>query len=434
MSLPLLLVLLRVCTASESRFWCEETSSGLCNFTSEDATLEDMEDFVRHVSSWPRLKSSQVDSSTIKRKVFAGYQGWSGSDDKWKHWFNGGKPDAAHAHFEMIPSMDEYPASTKRATKVKYTTGKTLSLFENAREGVVDLHFKWMEDYGLDGIFLQRFGDTGHNNQILAQVDAAAQKHGRIYAVEWDIGQRSDHSWDKKIKDDFNAHIKKYVHSSRYIKENGKPVVVIFGIGLASHSFATASTAKALIQWLQGQGLYVVGSGPYYWRTGNKDALRGFEAVHAQFDAIMPWSVGRYNAVGKFAEHQVSIAADAAATSQRGQGYAPIAFPGYSYRDTNKFNKIKRSGGTFLQSQIDYYLKLDGATFFNIAMFDEVQEGTAIYKFAASKEESCQGAQWVTADIDGVKVPSDHYLTMAGHFAQAAKAGSSHISLRDIVV
>jgi len=309
--------------------------------------------------------------------------------------------------------------------EVKYTNGKKLRLYENARKGVVDLHFKWMQDYGLDGIFLQRFGSTGHNNQILSQVDAAAEKYGRIYAVEWDIGQRTDHSWDKKLKDDYSKNIKKYVHNSRYIKEKGKPVVVIFGIGLISHEFATASSAKALIQWLQGQGLYVIGSGPYYWRTGSKDASSGFQSVHAQFDAIMPWSVGRYNDASHFARQQPLIEADVEETSKRGQDYAPIAYAGYSYRDTGKFNQIKRSGGTFLQSQIDYYLKLKGATFFNIAMFDEVQEGTAMYKFAANMEESCQGAQWLTADIDGVKLSSDHYLKMAGYFAQTAHANPS---------
>jgi len=429
MPLRLLLVVAIHGACADSRFWCEENSDGQCDLSSEDVPLDVMQNFANNVSSWPLLKGTQVDSSTIKGKVFAGYQGWAGSDDKWKHWFNDNKPDATHAHFEMIPSMDEYPHSTLRETDVKYTNGKKLSLYENGREGVVDLHFKWMQDYGLDGVFLQRFGSSGHNNDILKQVDAAAKKHGRIYAVEWDIGQRTDHSWDKKLMDDYSKNIKKYVRNPGYIKEKGKPVVAIFGIGLTSHTFATASAAKSLIQWLQHQGLYVIGSGPYNWRTpGTKDATGGFEAVHAQFDAIMPWAVGRYNNAGNFAKQQALIEADAETTSKRGQDYAPIAYAGYSYRDTNKFNKIKRSGGTFFQSQIDYFLKLKGATFFNIAMFDEVQEGTAIYKFAANKQESCQGAQWVTADIDGVSLTSDHYLKMAGNFANGAHARPTHLS------
>ena len=405
---------------SYSHFWCEQTSDGLCNTTSEDVfSREFMQEFVNNVSARSRVASTiTVDSSTIKNKVFAGYQGWVDTS-RWKHWFDDDKPDAPHNHFEMVPSMDEYPANSKRATHVKYTNGKTLSLYENTASGVVDLHFKWMQDYGLDGILLQRFSSNGHANKVLAQVDAAAEKHGRIYAVEWDIGQRADTSWDQKIQDDYDKTVKSFSHNSRYIKEKGKPVVAIFGIGLEKHEFATPSSAQALIKWLQGKGLYVIGSGPFDWRTKHPT----FEAVFSQFDAIMPWSVGRYKGAPGF-EHQKSrLAADASLTSSRGQDYATVASPGSSRGSWDKtlFNSFPRNGGTFFQSQIDYHLQLKGATFFFIAMFDEVQEGTAIYKFAADKSESCQGAQWLTADIDGVKVPGDHYLTMAGHFASDAK-------------
>merc|ERR1712012_447209 len=121
-----------------------------------------------------------------------------------------------------------------------------------------------------------------------------------------------------------------------------------------------------------GEGLYVIGSGPYYWRTGDHDAGSGYSDVHAAFDAIMPWSVGRYNSVTAFAGKKSRIEDDIAVTSGRGQDYAPIAFPGYSYRDTSKFNLIPRNGGKFFQAQIDTYLSV-GASFYYIAMFDEIQ-------------------------------------------------------------
>jgi len=402
--------------SSSSRFWCQ-TSDGLCNETSEKIPQELMQEFVNNVSSRPSLTSTQVDASTIKNKVFVGYQGWV-ETGKWKHWFADDKPDASHNHFEMIPSMDEYPTSSTRATNVKYTNGQTLSLYDNTQSGVVDLHFKWMQSYGLDGILLQRFGATGHNNKVLASADAAAKKYGRIYAVEWDIGQRADSHWDSKLKDDYDKVLKNYVHNSQYSKEKGKPVVAIFGIGCPKHEFATASSAKSLIQWLQGKGLHVIGSGPFQWRKNS-----GFQEVFAQFDAIMPWAVGAYSGAAGFAKQQSTLAADVQLTSKRGQDYAPVAFAGSSRGswDKSRFNSHPRNGGTFFQSQIDHHLQLKGATFFYVAMFDEVQEGTAIYKFAANKGESCQGAQWLTADIDGVKVPGDHYLTMTGHFTSDAK-------------
>ena len=97
--------------------------------------------------------------------------------------------------------------------------------------------------------------------------------------------------------------------------------------------------------------------------------------VHAAFDAIMPWSVGRYNSAEDFDRHVPTMKADAELTSSRAQGYAPIAYAGYSYRDSNKINYIKRYAGKFFHEQIATYLKTAGATFYYIAMFDEVQEG-----------------------------------------------------------
>ena len=140
----------------------------------------------------------------------------------------------------------------------------------------------------------------------------------------------------------------------------------------------------------------------------------------------MPWSVGRYNTATDFSKKIAYMAADAKLTSSRGQGYAPIAYAGYSYRDSNKFNFIKRYAGKFFQTQIDAYLKTPGTTFYYIAMFDEVQEGTAILKFAANKAESAAGGKYpfVTASIDGVDAPGDLYLTMAGHYAARARNGT----------
>eukprot|EP00900_Chrysochromulina_parva_P010348 jgi/Chrpa1/19314/Chrysochromulina_OHIO_Genome00024131-RA len=96
----------------------------------------------------------------------------------------------------------------------------------------------------------------------------------------------------------------------------------------------------------------------------------------------MPWSVGRYSSALDFSRLGPLVEADAALTQSRGQG--PM----------------------------------------------QVQEGTAIYKFAANDAESAepgtspQGPRpFVTASIDGVEAPGDLYLTIAGQFAAAARGG-----------
>jgi hypothetical protein len=220
------------------------------------------------------------------------------------------------------------------------------------------------------------------------------------------------------------VYVQQYTSSGQYLKEGGRPVVCIFGIGLHDRAVATPSSSLALIKWLQAQNLYVIGSGPYYWREGGHDAAPGFDAVHAAFDAIMPWAVGRYKSAAEFASKSAPVVkADAKLTSGRGQDYAPIAYAGYSYRDSGKINFIKRYAGAFFDAQIQSHLATAGATWFYIAMFDEVQEGTAIYKFAANEAESAAGREFVTASIDGVACPGDHYLAMAGQYAAAAKGG-----------
>jgi hypothetical protein len=47
------------------------------------------------------------------------------------------------------------------------------------------------------------------------------------------------------------------------------------------------------------------------------------------------------------------------------------------------------------------------------AMFDEVDEGTAMFKVAASRREAPIEVPVVTMDVDGEPLPSDWYLRLA---------------------
>ena len=46
------------------------------------------------------------------------------------------------------------------------------------------------------------------------------------------------------------------------------------------------------------------------------------------------------------------------------------------------------------------------------AMFDEVDEGTAMFKVVASRAEAPQEVPLVTLDVDGQRLPSDWYLRL----------------------
>ena len=282
-----------------AHFWCTKMANGSCAYQLQEDNIPQawMREHVRNATLAGRPTSPRtVDASTIRNKVLAGYQGWAGARSEWDHWSNDGNVPSAAAkneHFEMVPQTGEYPASALHDTEFKYNgNGSVVPLYENAADGVVDLHFRWMADYGIDGVLVQRFisectapgAALTQRNAILKQVDAAAAQHGRVYAMMWDMSGASA-QWDSDIKNDFNTYVKSYTANPQYLREGGRPVVCIFGIGLTDHEQATAESALALIRWLQGQGLYVIGSGPYYWRTGDHDALSGFDDVHAAFDA-----------------------------------------------------------------------------------------------------------------------------------------------------
>ena len=59
-----------------------------------------------------------------------------------------------------------------------------------------------------------------------------------------------------------------------------------------------------------------------------------------------------------------------------------------------------------------------GATVLKIAMFDEVDEATAIFKAASRRSEAPDQGYWLTLDADGAELRSDAYLRLAGKITQ----------------
>jgi hypothetical protein len=71
-------------------------------------------------------------------------------------------------------------------------------------------------------------------------------------------------------------------------------------------------------------------------------------------------------------------------------------------------------GGNFFWRQA--YNAIDaGATMLYGAMFDEVDEGTALYKICPNRWMAPVEGYWLTLDADGfVNLPSDWYLRLSG--------------------
>ena len=93
----------------------------------------------------------------------------------------------------------------------------------------------------------------------------------------------------------------------------------------------------------------------------------------------------------------------------------PVLFPGFSWHNMNPdspLNRIPRRGGRFYWRQVERALST-GATMLFGAMFDEVDEGTAMFKVAPTSREAPKDPPFVTLDVDGEVLPNDWYLRLA---------------------
>ena len=100
---------------------------------------------------------------------------------------------------------------------------------------------------------------------------------------------------------------------------------------------------------------------------------------------------------------------DVAWCAEQKVDYLPVAFPGFSWFNMNgkSFNSIPRLKGGFLCSQFAAAKKA-GAYSLYIAMFDEVDEGTAIFK--CTNDPPVGESRFLTYE----GLPTDHYLWLTG--------------------
>ncbi len=97
-----------------------------------------------------------------------------------------------------------------------------------------------------------------------------------------------------------------------------------------------------------------------------------------------------------------------------GTDYLPVIFPGFSWTNLSKsrgeeavFDAIPRRGGGFLWSQA-VAAKQAGAEMLYLAMFDELDEGTAIFK---TRSDPPVGESRFLAEPG---LAPDHYLRLSG--------------------
>jgi hypothetical protein len=211
-----------------------------------------------------------------------------------------------------------------------------------------------------------------------------------------------------------------------YLHHRGRPVLAIWGMGFIEDQFIPKdpAVAKDVIQWFRSEAparyrVTYIGGVPSSWRTCKNDSRTdpAWAEVYRSMDIVQPWTVGRYrDNDGADRWKQEMLVPDLALAARNGQIYMPVIFPGFSWHNlfnTSPKNWIPRNGGQFFWRQA-YNAKTAGATALKIAMFDEVNEGTAVFKVASRRQDAPEQGDWLALDADGFRVPSDWYLRLAG--------------------
>src|SRR5262249_43937319 len=129
------------------------------------------------------------------------------------------------------------------------------------------------------------------------------------------------------------------------------------------------------------------------------------------FDVISPWNVGNAREEGGLKQASTTTwKEDLAEAKRNGRELLPVVYPGFGWTNLQGPQSaratIPRRGAEFYWRQVITAAEL-GVDMAYVAMFDEVDEGTAIFKVTSSPPKE---AKFTT--FDGL--PSDWYLRLTG--------------------
>ena len=397
-------------------------------------------------SSAPSVKAGSKHSAetrypTYSGLLMAGYQGWfraegDGTNSRFSHYFE----SEANCGIDAWPDVSAYEKTYP--TPFKLADGTPARLFSSHDQSTVALHFKWMKQYGVDGVFMQRFFFATEKNQrnkesdILRFALQAASENERAIAVMYDLsGLRGSGEDCLRIEDDWkflvdNVKVTNQAGTKTYLHHRGKPVVAIWGVGFPDRPYNIRTIAlDKLIDFFHNDpeygGCSVMLGVPTFWRDLNADCSSDpyLHELIRKADLVMPWMVQRFTPLlhNDMARYRDVIQGDMKWCKAAGVDYVPCACPGFSWHnlsvhafpdDIKPVGSIPRQGGRFYWQQLSTAIGA-GADQMYIAMFDEINEGTEIFKCTDLPPVS-KTASFI--DMDGK--PSDQYLWLTGEAAK----------------
>jgi len=375
----------------------------------------------------PVSASSAPDPSTISGKIMAGYQGWFRCPGDraamgWVHWSRDSRriaPDTLT--FEMWPDVREY-RKRYAAPGFSYPDGAPATLFSSEDYATVLRHFQWMRDHEIDGVWLQHFAVDlkdgplanryASRMRVLDNVRRAASATGRVWVLTYDIaGMPLDRIYDVVTEDWKRVVDQGLSRDKRYVREGGLPVVMVWGFYKDNpHDRMDAPLANRLIDFFKGDGryrAYLVGGGDWAWRRNPDPEWQRFIR---RLDAYSPWNIGNYSLDANRLKHASTQMWEGDRDELRRAGvlWMPTVYPGFGWdnltRQAPGTSTIERRKGEFYWEQFVTLARMKQDTVY-LAMFDEVDEGTAVFKVSDTPP--------IQAHFDTLEgTPSDWYLRL----------------------
>ena len=404
------------------------------------------------VSAAPIEIKPQNFASDLRGKLIVGYQGWFGcpgdyaNNQSWSHW-SFRSPDKENLIVDLLPATDEYDKKDLSATNMTTPDGRTVYLFSSANQNIVNKHFEWMAKYGIDGVAAQRFiadvaspDGLDRRDKVLTNIRNAAQTNGRVFYVTYDVSGANEKTVYQDIERDWRHLVQdlKITSSSSYLRHRGRPVLQIWGFGFTDRPGAPELVQQLLTKLKSGSKeispVTLIGGVPACWRLlirDSKSDLR-WAATYRSYDVISPWIVNRIHddlTADLFANFMVFP--DMAETKKLGIDYMPVIFPGFSWYnlmhcenrpDKAKLNQVPRRAGQFYWKQIRVMLGAHANMLYG-AMFDEVNEGTALFKVETRPDHLPAGAHLLYPKLDGAEVAPDQFLHLTGLANQYLRTG-----------
>ena len=390
--------------------------------------------------------SVSTENTSILGKVLAGYQGWfntptDGSNRGWQHYKTAsGAFEPGQVTVDFWPDMSEADADEKYATPFTHKDGSQANVFSSTNTKTVNRHFKWMNDYGIDGVFFQQFASNLRSNNPKGRANAlvvfdniiagAKANNNRLVSIMYDLSGSNatgtmvndikQHWQEMANKHGVNDNTKEYV-----LTYQQKPVVAIWGVGFNRTDNYDLDDIAELINYFKNDGCAVLLGVPRSWRTpGQGDAVNNPQLLNVikSADIVHPWTPGRYSNISGIDSHKSIIIADKAWCDAENLLYMPVVFPGFSWQNLKKsqeqssdLNSIPRLKGDFLWRQ--FYNAIDsGSQTVYVAMFDEMDEGTCIFKVDNNPPSSVESQ---FTNYEGL--PNDYYLWLTGKAGEALR-------------